>query len=132
MQILIVSTDYDTRAIFATALRREGYRVRELADPTDVVAAARGCALVVTDFPTAANDGATVTSLLRNDPQTRAVKILNATTHAFPEEIDEARAAGVDATVVLPVMPERLVACVQKLLSEPERGAASRRCDDEP
>jgi CheY-like chemotaxis protein len=120
MEILIVSTDYDTRTIFATALRSAGYTVRELADPAQVVSAAEGCALVVTDYPTPAGASGTVTALLRNDPRTYSLKILNATTHAFWDEIAEAEAAGVDATLVLPATPARLIACVGRLLADRE------------
>jgi CheY-like chemotaxis protein len=116
--VLIVSRDYDTRSIFAAALRSAGYTVRELADPDDVVAAARGCAIVITDFPTTTASGRTVTSLLRGDPTTRDVTILNATTHAWGDELMQANAAGVDATLVLPAFPERLVDCVRRLLGK--------------
>lgn len=116
MRILVVSTDYDTRIIFATALQSVGYDVRELADPDGVVEAARDCSLVITDFPTLTDSGKTVTQLLRNEQQTRHIKILNATTHAFSDEIDQARAAGVDATIVLPAAPNRVVASVESLL----------------
>jgi CheY-like chemotaxis protein len=116
MEILIVSVDYDTRTIFATTLRREGYAVRELADPDRVVAAARDCALVITDYPTPTASGRTVTELLRGDPRTREIKILNATTHALWDEISDADMAGVDATLVLPALPERVVSSVQRLL----------------
>jgi CheY-like chemotaxis protein len=115
--VLIVSRDYDTRTIFATALRRAGYTVRELADPDQVVAAARGCAIVVTDFPTATASGETVTSSLRKDPLTRNVTILNATTHVWADELTEANIAGVDATLILPAFPERLVECVRRLFA---------------
>jgi len=121
MRILIVSTDYDTRCIFATALRRRGYEVRELADPDRVVDAAGDCDVVITDYPTRTDAGATVTELLRRDPSTRHVRILNATTHVFEHEIDEAGAAGVDETVVLPAEPDAVIASVQHLLGETNR-----------
>ncbi len=116
MRILVVSTDYDTRSIFGTALRSSGYDVCELGDPDQVVDAARDCSLVITDFPTRTDSGMTVTQLLRRDPQTRYIKILNATTHVFAGEIDEAGAAGVDSTIVLPAVPDAVVASVQRLL----------------
>jgi CheY-like chemotaxis protein len=116
--VLIVSRDYDTRTIFAAALRNAGFAVRELGDPDRVVAAARGCALVITDFPTATESGDNVTSLLRGDPSTHHVAILNASTHVFDNELAEAKAAGVDATLLLPTFPERLVECVRELLTK--------------
>jgi CheY-like chemotaxis protein len=127
--VLIVSTDYDTRSIFGTALRRAGYTVRELADPDQVVVAARGCAIVVTDFPTQTGSGKTVTSLLRSDPLTRKVTILNATTHVFGDELAEANFAGVDATLILPAYPDRLVECVRRLL---EKGGPTSAPHREP
>ena len=116
MRILIVSTNYDTRNIFATALRNNGYDVRELDDPDRVIDVAHDCDAVITDFPTATDAGPTVTHQLRHDPRTKHMKILNATTHAFWDEIDQAIAAGVDATVVLPASPDEIVASVQRLL----------------
>jgi CheY-like chemotaxis protein len=86
-----------------------------------VASAARGCALVITDYPTRTGDGATVTQLLRRDPRTQHIKILNATTHAFWDELDEANAAGVDATLILPAVPGQLVACVRRLLADGQR-----------
>ena len=125
--VLIVSRDYDTRSIFATALRTAGYTVRELEDPDQVVAAARGCAIVVTDFPTTTESGRTVTSLLRSDSLTRNVTILNATTHVFDDELAEASVAGVDATLILPAYPDRLVECVRRLLAQGEPASPSDR-----
>lgn len=122
--VLIVNRDYDTRAIFATALRSAGYSVRELAEPDKVVTAARGCAIVVTDFPTTTESGKTVASLLRSDPRTRNVTILNATTHVCGEELDEADLAGVDATLILPAHPDRLIECVRRLLEKGGPAAA--------
>jgi CheY-like chemotaxis protein len=123
MKILIVSTDYDTRVIFATVLRRDGYDVRELAEPDHVVEAARDCDVAITDYPTCTGVGATVTELLRRDPSTRHVKILNATTHAFWHEIDAATAAGVDETIVLPAAPDAVIATVRQLLDEARGGS---------
>lgn len=125
--VLIVSRDYDTRTIFAAVLRNAGFAVRELADPDQVVAAARGCAIVITDFPTTTASGNNVTSLLRGDPLTNEVTILNASTHVLDDELAEAHAAGVDATLVLPAFPERLVECVRQLLTKKSGPPPSER-----
>jgi hypothetical protein len=58
-----------------------------------------------------------VTARLRNHAHTRDVKILNATTHVYGDEIENAAAAGVNATLVLPATPRELVGCVRKLLA---------------
>jgi CheY-like chemotaxis protein len=122
MKILIVSTDYDTRAIFGTVLRRNGSDVRELAEPDHVVEADRDCDVAITDYPPCTGVGATVTELLRRDPSTRHVKILNATTHAFSHEIAAATAAGIDETIVLPAPPDAVMATVRQLLDETRGG----------
>lgn len=121
MRILIVSTDYDTRAIFAAVLRRSGYDVRELDDPDRVVDEAHDCAIAITDYPTLTRAGDTVTQLLRRTDETHAIGILNATTHVFPHEIEAATAAGVDATIVLPAHPEQVIAAVRDLLTAADR-----------
>jgi CheY-like chemotaxis protein len=128
MRILIVSTDYDTRTIFATALRQRGYDVRELADPDRAVDAASDCDVVITDYPTRTAAGRTVTELLRGDPSTRRVRILNATTHAFSYEIEEAGAAGVDETVVLPAEPNAVIGSIQHLVGAIRNGVSDSRC----
>jgi hypothetical protein len=56
------------------------------------------------------------------------VRILNATTHVFEHEIDEAGAAGVDETVVLPAEPNAVIASVQHLLGEPKSGVSGGSC----
>jgi len=117
MRILIVSIDFDTRAIFGTALRHSGFDVRELAEPDAVVAEALDCDVVVTDYPTRLSDGETVIAELRHDPRTAKLKILNATTHVEAERLLEAEKAGADATVVLPAFPGTIVKTVRELLS---------------
>src|SRR5690349_14486308 len=117
MDILIVIKDFDTRTIFAALLRSQGHRVRELAEVDDVVAAAEGCALVITEYPTRVPGGGTITETLRRDPRTRNIKILNTTTRAYGEDHERALVAGVDAILVLPAYPARVAEVVHELLS---------------
>ena len=116
--VLLVSRDRDVRVIFGAALRHAGLEVRELAHPDQVVARvlAERPSLVITDYPTPAGE-ATVTELLRGDAGTAGVPILNATTHVLPEELDRASAAGVSASLPLPVSLEELVREVRRLLA---------------
>lgn len=123
--ILVVNPDPDAQCIFCTALEHSGYEVRVAPDASRAVDAAVGCALVITDYPVRLADGRTVTELLRAHEATAALPILNATTHALPHQIQEAFAAGVTETVVLPAHLDAIVGVVRRLLSS----SASRRVD---
>ena len=123
--ILVASADADVRIIVATLLAHAGFAARPLEQPDRAVDAALErrdgcgpCALVVTDFPTYASSGRTITELLREDPRTAVLPILNATTHAFPTDLERAAAAGVNASLVLPASGERIVAEVEGLLAD--------------
>lgn len=129
MTILIVNRDYDMRTILATMLRSQGYDVRELGDPDCAVEEAQDCDIAIIDHPTPTRTGDTVTRLLRRSSRSRRIKILNATTRAFAVEIQEAIAAGVDATVVLPASLGEVVAAVRGLLphtQDPEGSALTK------
>jgi len=117
MDILIIIKDFDTRTIFTALLRSLGYRVHELEEVDDVVSAASGCALVITEYPTMMPGGRTITETLRQDVRTRDIKILNTTTRAYSGDLERALLAGVDATLVLPAYPARVAEVVHQLIS---------------
>ena len=108
-RILVASRDVDTQEIFCAMLRHAGYAVHALQDPDGVVEEARGCALVITDHPVVARHARTVTRMLREDPGTAGVPILNATTHVLPEELAAAQDAGVSESIVLPMRLDVIV-----------------------
>ena len=116
-RILIVNPDPDTQNIFATALEHAGYRVSTIADPASVVDEAGDCALVITDFPVRGQSGFSITHMLRANPATALLPILNATTHALPAEIQVAHEAGVTLTIVLPADVHAIVDGVRRLLA---------------
>jgi CheY-like chemotaxis protein len=129
-RILVASQDPDTQEIFSAVLQHAGYAVLTLDDPLRLVHAAEGCCLVITNFPTEARDGYTVTRLLRADRRTRTVPILNATTHAMPEEIAAARVAGVSETILLPAPLHELVERVGRLVGSPRSGRETGATSD--
>ena len=120
--VLLVSVDEDALAIFGTALRHFGFGVRELRDPAAVldVVEREPPALVVTNFPLCAGS-ATVTDLVRGNARTADLPILNVTSHVMPHELSGAEAAGVTASVPMPVDLTELVAEVRRLLSAGNR-----------
>lgn len=126
VDVLVACADEDARQIVGTVLRHEGWRVLEIADPAQAVATAwaRHPLLVVTSFPAALADGRTVTMALRADRRTADLPILNVTGRALPDELAQAAAAGVTASLVMPVPPLRVVAEVHRLLGA--AGSAAR------
>ena len=117
--IVIANPDSDARLILQLALEHAGYRVLLSESPEELVALASTCALVITNYPTPVPRGGTVTQLLRADPATADVLILNATTHATPAEIDAARRDGVTETIVLPAELRAIIARVRALVGPP-------------
>ena len=115
-RILIANRDIDTQEILCAALQHAGYAVQALQDPEGVVEEASGCALVITDHPIVVRPARTVTRMLREHPRTAAVPILNATTHALPDELAAARDAGVSESIVLPVRLDAIVDKVHTLV----------------
>jgi CheY-like chemotaxis protein len=114
-RIVLVSFDPDWRNILGTMLRHAGFLVSEVADADRVEFHAAGAALVVTNFPVLRSDGRTVTECLRAAPATAHIPILSATTHVMSHEIDAARRAGVDRTVILPTSIRELAAIVVEM-----------------
>jgi CheY-like chemotaxis protein len=108
-RILIANRDIDTQEILCAALQHAGYRAHALQDLDDLVEEASGCALVITDHPIVVRHARTVTRMLRENPRTAEVPILNATTHALPDELAAARRAGVSESIVLPVRLDTIV-----------------------
>ena len=115
--ILLVSRDQDALTVFGTVLRHAGFAVRELNDPRAVlhVAERELPALVITNYPTVAGN-ATVTELLRGNQRTAHLPILNVTSHVLSDELARAEAAGVTASMPMPIQLAHLVAEVQRLL----------------
>lgn len=99
-------------------LRHDGWRVLEVDAPADVMhtVLSRSPRLVVTSYPAEVEGGQTVTALLRADERTAGLPILSVTSRAFPGDIARAAAAGVSASLVMPVAPTRVVEEVRRLL----------------
>jgi CheY-like chemotaxis protein len=118
--VLVVSPDEDARRIFALALEHGGYRVRVLAEPDAALATVleQRPALVITNFPLPVAGGRTMTEVLRADPRTRTVPILNVMSHVTDRELASARAAGIDVSLPMPVELRTLIDAVRRLLAE--------------
>lgn len=136
LDVLVACANEDARIIVATVLRHAGWRVREVPDPTQALDAALDACplLVVVSYPTPAGAGCTVTERLRTHPRTAALPILNVTGRAFAAELAAAEAAGVTASLVMPVTAAEVVEEVRRLIgpagvTQRERRAGQRMPD---
>ena len=115
--VLLVDVDADIRRRYRAALEGMGYDVVEAEDGRQALAIAcsRPPSFVVTDTRLAFIDGYELCALLRRDPETRAARIVVFIDDPHPLKIERARAAGADAQLVKPCMPDVLVAEMQRL-----------------
>ena len=117
--VLVVSPDADIGEVFAIGLTHFGFQVRVSGDPDAAVTVAieAAPAVVITNFPMPLADGRTLTEVLRSDPRTSALPILNVTSHVTDHKLAAARAAGVDASLRMPVTLSRLATEVGRLIA---------------
>jgi CheY-like chemotaxis protein len=115
-RILIANRDPDVQEILSVALRHAGYEPHALTEPGRILHEVDGCALVITDYPISVDRSGTITRMLRENPDTARIPILNATTHALPSELANAQNAGVSASIVLPSLIEAILEKVSILI----------------
>jgi CheY-like chemotaxis protein len=123
--ILVAAADDETRGLLRDSLSRAGCDVIDAADGREalVKALSQKPVVVITETRLPIFDGYALCDVLRRDSTTRTVPILVVTSENRPDEIDRARAAGVDAVLPKPVTPDALLSEVQRLLERPEPSA---------
>jgi CheY-like chemotaxis protein len=105
--VLLVEDDEDSREIYGTMLRHQGYRVLVAETGPEALEAA-GEHLpdaVVLDLGLPEMDGVEVARRLREDPRTAGIAILVLTVHSQPGDRADAREAGCDRYLVKPADP---------------------------
>lgn len=109
----------DTRELYASTLEDAGFEVAQAKDGHETVELARGLApaLVVLDLSMPTVDGFEAARLLREDPATKAIRILVVTGHAERRYIDRAQALSVDGIMLKPVDGPEVLRRVQALLA---------------
>jgi CheY-like chemotaxis protein len=117
---LIVDDSWDNRVIYAEFLTFRGYRVAEAVDGLEALdkVLALQPDLVVLDLSMPGMDGRETTRRLKADPLTRAIPILVLTGRLHLK--DAALAAGADAYVAKPCLPDELIAEIEELLQRPD------------
>jgi CheY-like chemotaxis protein len=118
LSVLLADYHDDTRALYGEYLRRQGCTVEEAADGREALAKAiaRRHDIVVSATRLPGIDGYQLCQLLRRDSATSATRVIIVTADAMVADIERARAAGADSTLVKPCLPEKLLAEMQRLL----------------
>jgi two-component system, cell cycle response regulator DivK len=120
-QLILVVDDFeDNRSMYAVYLSYSGYEVVEAADGIEAVNVASRTMpdIIVMDLSLPLMDGWEATRRLKASEKTRHIPVIALTGHALAGHARDALAAGCDAFLAKPCLPEKLVEKVQELISE--------------
>ena len=117
---LLVDRDGDTRKMYAEYLRLSACAIEEAEDGREALAKAisQHPDIIVTETRLPGINGFDLCRLLRQDATTSAIPIVFVTGDAFDSDIKRAEAAGADAVLVKPCLPEHLAGEIRRLLRE--------------
>jgi CheY-like chemotaxis protein len=115
---LIVDDTRDSRELYGLYLRNSGWQVEDATNGEEAlaIAAAFAPSVIVMDLSMPVLDGIETTRLLKKDPRTRHVPIVALTAFADPLKEVEARAAGCQAFVAKPCLPDQLLMVLEDLV----------------
>jgi CheY-like chemotaxis protein len=118
--ILLVDDFDDALDIYSTYLTHKGYQVEVAMNGAEAVALAeqRTPALILMDLSMPILDGTAALKRLRSDPRFASTPILALTAHALDEQRRFALAAGFDAVIAKPCLPDDLVTAIVGFLGE--------------
>src|SRR5829696_4768445 len=117
---LLADRDHDSRLMYAHYLRMSAYRVEESDDGRDALARALTLrpTVVIAETRLPGINGYELCRLLRADTATRTTPIVIVTADAFPADTERAEAAGADAVLVKPCLPEVLDSEIRRLIAQ--------------
>ena len=118
--ILLVDDFDDALDVYATYLTHKGYQVDVATNGEEAVAMAeqRPPALILMDLSMPILDGTAALKRLRSDPRFTSTPILALTAHALDEQRRFALAAGFDAVIAKPCLPDDLVTAIVGFLGD--------------
>jgi CheY-like chemotaxis protein len=117
-KLLLAEDDEFSRDMLVRRLERHGYEVLAAADGREALRAVRQHLpdLILMDLDMPVMDGRTATRLLKSDPRTVKIPIIVLTSHATPEDVAEAAAAGCYSYETKPIVLRRLVERIEEAL----------------
>jgi two-component system cell cycle response regulator DivK len=125
--VLVVDDYEDAREMYAESLRVSGYRVALARDGREAVAETDALLpdLVLMDLSLPGLDGWEATRQIKANPRTRHIPVVALTGHALSNAAEGARAAGCDAFVLKPCLPDDMLLEVQRVLARASREGVS-------
>lgn len=123
--VLVVDDMEDGRDICAEYLAFRGFGVATAEDGHEALAKCASLLpdVILMDLSLPGMDGWEATRRLKQDDRTKHIRVIALTAHALPSAHERARAAGCDAVVTKPVLPQELILEVERQLAH---GAANR------
>lgn len=117
--ILVVDDTEDNRTIFRMCLEDAGYRLDEAVDGLDALAHVERerPALIVMDLSMPVMDGWEATRRIKENPDTRGIRVLVLSGHVTNNCVARAKEVGADDIAMKPCLPNDLVARVRRLLA---------------
>jgi two-component system, cell cycle response regulator DivK len=126
--VLLVEDDEDNRAMYRLYLEWEGFDILEATDGLQALRKATTPALaaIVMDLALPRLDGLEAVRRLKADPRTKHIPVLALTAHAFVEDARRAKAAGCDAYLAKPCLPDKLARTIRSLVEGHRRARRGR------
>ncbi len=127
--VLLVDDYEDNRKMYVQFFAREGLRVAEAATGGEALALAFALRpqVIVMDLALPGMDGWEATRQLKSDERTRRIPIVALTGHALADHTKSAMAAGCDAFLTKPCLPEQLFLEVHRILDGGRPTATPKR-----
>jgi two-component system chemotaxis response regulator CheY len=118
---LLADRDEDTRLMYGSYLRQLRFEIEEAEDGREALAKAisRRPAVLVTETRLPGIDGVELCKLLRADAITRSIAIVVVTADSVSSSAELAEAAGADAVLFKPCLPDHLAAEIRRVLAKP-------------
>ena len=114
--ILVADEDTDTRIILRALLERNGYTVIEAATAQQAMASERNdIDLIIMNHPMMTTPQVSLARWFRSQAETRETPIINLTSRAVPNFIEDAARQGVTVSLVKPLDVHSVLALVRQL-----------------
>jgi CheY-like chemotaxis protein len=121
LTVLLAEDFQDSRDLYRFFLEGRGWRVVDVADGGEVLAAVaqEDPDVIVMDLSLPTVDGWTLTRQLRTARSTAHIPVLVLSAHVLPEERERAFAAGCTGFLAKPCLPEHMERELRRLVGQP-------------
>lgn len=127
-RVLLVDDYPDARDMYRVYLTFSGFEVIEAANGMEAIqlASDKPPDIILMDLSLPVMDGWEATRRLKSDPRTAGIPVVALTGHALAGISEGARAAGCDAFVTKPCLPDDLVREIRRVLDESPKASRAR------